>query len=461
MVLVMIALLLLTMFSAYLFMSSVEEVKISDNSESMLQARWAARAGLEHAREVLRGLSFNDALKGPDGTYTNTTEYLSIARFASFRNLTGWATFQSLNLPDPASDLSSLNDDGLVTTGSGTVLIPRTGVLFTSTNPYGSGTVNTARYFVKVTDNNGEASELARDPADNPFVDGDGIIIVRSVGVAGTISDSAGANRRRNSVAIFESRFIQGGAPFSNMGSPAIVIGSDVDANFSGNAFDITGTSDGPGLATIDTDLTDAYYPDQILKTATGGKGNITGNCTGADASNCIADITASVMADPAKANLRDPAWLQDFAYNQVPRVADNIITDGSIGGVDLGTVSNPKITYVSGDLSATGGISGAGLLVVTGMCAMGGSVEFDGLVLVIGGGDFWAHGMNRGIHGGIIIANLTQVDGAWTFGTSTVFDIRGNSQISSYDGSLLNMGSGLIPLTQLSFREITSGMDP
>ena len=34
----------------------------------------------------------------------------------------------------------------------------------------------TARYFVKVTDNNGDASELEADPSDNPFFDGDGII---------------------------------------------------------------------------------------------------------------------------------------------------------------------------------------------------------------------------------------------------------------------------------------------
>jgi len=461
MLFVLIALSVLTMFSAYLFMSSVEELKVSDNSESMLQARFAARAGIEHAREALRGLQFNAVLKGPDGTYTNTSDYLNTVRSASFRNPATWSTFRSLNLADPTGDFGSLPDDGVVNTGSGTVLIPQTGIVFSATNPYGAGTLNTARYFVKVADNNGEASELAKDAANNPFVDGDGIIIVRSSGVAQTISDIAGGTIRRNSVAIFESRFMQGGGPFGPMGSPAIVIGSSIDANFSGNAFDITGTSEGPGLATIDTDLNDAFFPDQILKAATNGKGNITGNCTGADASNCIADITNSVINDTKKSQLRDPNWLHDFVFNQVPNMADNVITNGSIGSVDLGTTSNPKITFVSGDLSATGGITGAGLLVVTGSLAMGGSVNFDGLVLVIGSGDFWAHGMNRGIHGGLIVANLTEVNGAWTFGTSTVFDIRGNSQISSYDGSLASMGSGIIPLKQISFREIPSGMDP
>ncbi len=139
--------------------------------------------------------------------------------------------------------------------------------------------------------------------------------------------------------------------------------------------------------------------------------------------------------------------------------MADN--PPGTFDPADLGTAANPKITFVNGDLSVTGGITGAGMLVVTGSLAMGGSVNFDGLVLVIGAGDFWAHGMNRGIHGGLIVANLTQVGGAWTFGVSTVFDIRGNSNIASYDGSLANMGNGLLPLKQLSFREIPSGIDP
>ena len=173
---------------------------------------------------------------------TNTTEYLNTARFVSFRNPATWATFRSLNIEDPSSDVSSLTiDDGLFNTGpAGTVLIPKTGIVFTAPNPYGSGTITTARYFLKVTDNNGETAELARDAANNPFVDGDGTIIVRSVGVARTIQEGSGANVRRNSVAIYESRFFQG-SPFANLGSPAVVVGSNIRANFSGNSFDIVG----------------------------------------------------------------------------------------------------------------------------------------------------------------------------------------------------------------------------
>lgn len=471
MILVLIVLSILAVFAAYLFLSSAEELKISDNSESMIQARFAARAGIEHTRELLKGVIFNTALKGPDGTYTNSSSYLTTARSAGFRNLAPWATLRSLNIADPTSDVSSLADDGLINTGGSTptLLAPKTGFAFTAANPYGSGTLTTARYFIKVTDNNGEVSELAEDATNNPFIDGDGTIIVRSIGVARTIVEGSGSSARRNSVAIFESRLKQD-SPFFNLGSPAIVIGHDVAANFSGNAFSIIGTSAGPGLATIDTDYADclanpASCAVKKLRDATGGKGTITGDCTGATANQCINDITISVRDDPKKSMLLNPVWLYDFVNNQVPAVADNIITNGSVGSVNLGTTANPKITFVNGDLSATGGISGAGILVVTGELAMGGSINFDGLVLVVGRGEFWAHGMNRGIHGGLIVANLEVINGVPVFGRSSTsindFDIRGNSEIATYDGLLADMGNSLMPLKQLSFREITNGIDP
>ena len=72
------------------------------------------------------------------------------------------------------------------------MIIPLTGIALSSPNPYGSGTIITSRYFVKVTDNNGEASERAAEGVgpgqpDDPFVDADGTVIIRTMGVAGAI----------------------------------------------------------------------------------------------------------------------------------------------------------------------------------------------------------------------------------------------------------------------------------
>jgi type II secretory pathway pseudopilin PulG len=462
MILVLIALAILAIFAGFMFMSSAEEVKISDNSESMLQARFAARAGIDHARELLRGPTFNDLLQGPDGTHSSSNDYIAGAKTYSFRNWTNLATLRAMNINDPSSSVNALPDDGMINTGkvgttNGTILVPKTGVAFTT------GGATTARYFLKVTDNNNEPGEKGTALKEDPFTDTDGIIVVRSVGIARTIAEGSGSSARRNSVAIYEARFQQG-APFFNLGSPAIVIGNDIRANFSGNAFDIIGNGSGPGLATIDTDTTDNIHPDVTLKTATAGKGNITGNCTAPNTTKCIADITNSVKNDDQKKNLLDPAWLYNFVYSFVPSVADYKRTGyTNLDSSMVGTPTNPKITFVDGDCDFTGNTVGGGLLVVTGNLTMGGAIVWDGLVLVIGKGEFWTHGMNNGIYGGLIVAGVSKdANGVPRFTqANTDFDIRGNSNIATYDGSLENMGNGLMPVTQLSMREITGGMDP
>jgi hypothetical protein len=462
MILVLIALAILAIFAGFMFMSSAEEAKISDNSESMLQARFAARAGIDHARELLRGPLFNDVLQGPDGTHSTANDYIARARTAdSFRNWVDLATLRTMNIADPGSSVNGLPDDGMFNTGkvgttNGTILVPKTGVTFTT-----GGNV-TARYFLKATDNTKEEAIKAGGTLDDPFVDTDGTIVVRSTGIARTFAEGSGSSARRNSVAIYEARFQQS-APFFNLGSPAIVIGSNIRANFSGNAFDIIGDGSGPGIGTIDTDIYDMYDPATILKLATAGKGNITGNCPAPDTNKCIADITNSVKNDDQKKKLLDPAWLYNFVYNFVPSVADYKRTGyTNLDSSQVGTPTNPKITFIDGDCDFTGNTVGGGLLVVTGNLTMGGAIVWDGLVLVIGKGEFWTHGMNNGIYGGLIVAGVSKdANGVPRFTqANTDFDIRGNSNIATYNGSLENMGNGLIPVRQLSMREITGGMD-
>lgn len=62
-------------------------------------------------------------------------------------------------------------------------------------------------------------------------------------------------------------------------------------------------------------------------------------------------------------------------------------VTD-TIGNTTYGTTSPfaPQITYINGDASFGGGISGAGILVVDGNLSWQGTPNFDGLILVLGG---------------------------------------------------------------------------
>jgi hypothetical protein len=474
----LIALAIFSLLSFYMAFGAKTELRISDNHESEVQAIFAARAGLTHARELVRGgATYNDLLLGPDGTYTNTAGYLSAARTFAFRNPVPWATARSLNILSPASDLTGLADDGVISTGkysgtNGTPLVPQTGIAETAPNPYGAGTITTARYFVKVTDNNGEATELTADAANNPFVDGDNIIIVRSMGVAQTIRQTVAGTVRRNSVAVVETRFRMMNT--FNLDAPFVVEGPSVvpsrNALFDGNSFGIAGGASNLGVATIDTNTGDSTSIDQQMKAAL--KKNQENKITGMTASPSIADITNSVSTNPDKSYLLNPSYMWNFIYNVVPSFADSVYQGNQSwsGGnaPDLGYYDpskspndpgqRPKTIYVNGDLSCSGNMSGGGLLVVTGKLSGNGRFVWNGLILVIGKGDVDLGGWNIGLDGGMFVAKLTN-NGTPAFDTPLV-TMAGNSNIT-INSNDISMGVRQVAPVQLGYREINSMMDP
>jgi hypothetical protein len=466
----LIALALLSLLSFFVILSANTGVKISDNHETEIQATYAALAGLNHARALVRGLSFNDLLRGPDGAHNNSASYLAQARTFEFRNPLSLSTALSLDISNPAAALSGIADDGLINTGyygtaSGTVLIPATGIALMAHNPYGAGDIITSRYFVKITDNNSEASEISGDSADNPFFDGDGIVIVRSIGVSRTFSETTGAIHRLNSVSVFEARFKRQST--FDAGPAVVVLGTNVNPSFEG-AFEISGGLS-PGIGALDTDPSDTSYPDQVLLAAAGSKGIIAG---GGRPSPSIQDISSDIRLDRDKSQLLNPGFLWDFVQTKAPKFADMYFSGdqnwygGSapyLGVYDVSKPWNalgqdPKITVVHGNLNVIGGFSGGGLLIVTGAFSYTGTCAYNGLVLVIGTGRLSADGSGEGIQGGLMLANLVQGGAGTAFGIPSI-SIRGNSRFLS-NRDAVKMALGLVPVSQISFREI-AGSDP
>jgi len=478
----LIALIALSIFSLLglsMVLNSTTEIRISDNYESQVQASNAALAGLNLGRELLRGVRFDDILVGPDGVADTSTAYLTQARTHSFRNPIDWNTGRSLNILDPSSYLGSLPDDGTLSTGAvgpsgGTVLVPKTGTRMQAPNPYGEEWITTARYFVKVTDNNGEASEIALDGADNPFFDADNIIIMRSMGVSQTVRETGGGAVRSNSVAVYEAKFRR--RMTFDMDAPFVVQGDEVlpsSSNlFDGAAFRINGGNSNYGVNTIDTDPSNFVFPSERI--ASSLDPNQENNIRGMGPDPSIMDITNSVAADPDQSLLLDPDFLWNFVNHVLPLYADNYFEGdqtwtGFEEGLDLGSMDlnkpdndpsqNPKTTLVKGDLSIGGNISGGGLLVVTGELKGNGAMNWQGLILVIGGGNFNGGGLNVGLDGGVYIANVHEDEnGNKVFGTPR-FTLSGHCLITMH-GEAIRMAVRMLPPVQLSFREITSLTD-
>jgi hypothetical protein len=461
---------LFTILGLYMSLNATACVHISDNFESQIRATYAAIAGLNHARALLRGLALDDVLQGPDGAYDKSLAYRTQAKSFAFRLPLPLSIAQALNIFDPLSDVSAISDDGIISTGfyngaGGTILIPITGISQTALNPYGPGAILISRYFVKVADNNGEPSEIAGDFDDNPFIDGDGIVIVRSMGVAKTLSESVGRIFRHNSVVVFEARLKR--LSTWDLGPALVVQGSNVNAVL-GGAYEISGGASS-GIGVIEIDASDGLSPSQIIRTAAGTGGNITG---GGQPEPSVSDITNQIGSNRDQALLLNPEYLWDFVYHQAPKIADNFF-DGTqewnernapnLGSYDNSKALNapgqdPKITLVNGDLQISGGVIGGGLLIVTGDFSCSGSYAFNGLVLVIGAGRLAADGSGHGIEGGLLVANLANAGGKISFGTPSI-SISGNSRFFS-NRKAVQMAIGLIPASQIGFREI-AGSDP
>ena len=469
-VLVLLALAILSLLGLFMTFEATTGLHISDNYESRIRATYAALAGLNHARAVMRGLDNDAFLQGPDGVYDQSSSYLRQAKKFGFRNPLPLVAAHSLNMIDPAPDVSGMPDDGMINTGfysgnKGTPLIPLTGIALQAPNPGGSGEIVISRYFVKVTDNNGEASEKTEDSYDSPFIDGDGMVIVRSMGIAKTFSDRTGSVTRRNSVVVFEARYRR--FPGFDLGPAMLVLGSRVIASLDGN-YEIAGGLF-PGIGVIDTEVSDTLFPGQIIGTGPLGRGNI----SGAGLPNpSIVDITNRVESDPERSIILNPQYLWNFVFSKSPEFSDNYydgdqywdpLTAPNIGSYDSSKPYNapgqdPKLTVVHGNLRMAGNLSGGGLLIVTGDFECADACQYDGLVLVIGSGRAVIDTAGKGLTGSIVVANLVDINGIPCFGVPD-FSISGDSRITS-DLNAVKTALGLIPPVQRSFREIT-GVDP
>ncbi len=473
-VIALLATLLISFSGLYLVFSSVTELRISDNYEAELQAHSAARAGINHAREALRGLDFDDQLRGPSGTYDGSPALLAQARTFAFRNPIDWAMAGSMDVLDPLGGPGVPPDQGVVNTGAagntpGNEIIPLSGVAFTVPDTRNGGITVAARYFVKVSDNNGEPSELAGDPADNPFFDGDGTVLVRSVGVARTIQEATGAGVLRNSLAVYEARLHR--SRVFNLDSPVTLVGNQLDALFNGTGNSVTGGAGNAGLSVVDTDPSDSMDPVQILTLALNASTAITG---GGIPSPSVRDVTETITAESERRYWMDPAFLADFAFTRAARWTDAGAYSGptswdGLSSPDLGyydplrppsdPLQRPRVTFVDGSLSLNGGISGAGLLVVRGDFSVSGATAWYGLVLVIGTGKIEASGLSPGIRGGLFLASVTASGSGFAFGIPSLH-LLGGSNIT-FDADAIKMALRLFPVNQIGFREITRSMDP
>lgn len=114
---------------------------------------------------------------------------------------------------------------------------------------------------------------------------------------------------------------------------------------------------------------------------------------------------------------------------SQYIQAADIILPSGTYSsGTTLGTLSQPKITYVTGDVHFSGNASGSGVMIVYGNMNWGGNFVYHGLVIVYGNTSIYASAAgNSAIYGSVLIA-----------GQSVNFSATGSTSIY-YSSLVLN----------------------
>ncbi|MGH9514241.1 MAG: pilus assembly PilX family protein [Terriglobales bacterium] len=145
---------------------------------------------------------------------------------------------------------------------------------------------------------------------------------------------------------------------------------------------------------------------------------------------------------------------------NQVAAAASaaNTYTNAS-GLTNPGTVTNPVINVVTGDLDVTN-LTGAGILLVEGNASFGGRPNYDGVILIIGKGSIDLSGGGNGVlDGAMLVANLYDSSGTripyGAPGAPTINFSGGGNMTIQYDSCWVAAMNQSSPYKSLGIREI------
>ncbi len=107
-------------------------------------------------------------------------------------------------------------------------------------------------------------------------------------------------------------------------------------------------------------------------------------------------------------------------------------------GNYRLGTPTSPRFTYIDGNATVSGAASGAGIMVVNGNLTWGGTPDYKGLILVLGGSFSINGGGGGDTNGSIIVANALNPTADNNFGTATLDIAGGGNHKIQFDCDLL-----------------------
>ncbi len=156
-------------------------------------------------------------------------------------------------------------------------------------------------------------------------------------------------------------------------------------------------------------------------------------------------------------ANLQTVDALETLLSN-LKAGANQVIQGPALALPSYGSPSAPILTFVEGDLTLSGTITGYGILVVTGTFTSGGNDGWRGIVLVVGQGKMVVSGGgNNEYDGAVLLAQTRDSNGNKlpSLGKTTLDWAGGGGNGVFYSSGCINRAQNSLNYRVLSFREI------
>ncbi len=219
-----------------------------------------------------------------------------------------------------------------------------------------------------------------------------------------------------------------------------VIAGEPVEFDFIGNAFEITGLDTPPPEATA----TCGIPADQM--------GITVGS---ADSYNELDDEIESVQEDnitgvSGDKSIVEVPWLDPATLQ---RLKKDLVTQATVTwsgfttiNSDIGSPTDPVIAHVTDSLDLQGGGKGYGILIVEGSLRMQGNFTWEGLILVLGQGDFEI-AAGASVYGSVLVANVGNSG-------KTKVTVGGNSTVA-FSRQALCRTWAIIPTTLLAWQQL------
>jgi autotransporter-associated beta strand protein len=478
---------LITALAAGIIILSNTETNTSSNFKDEQRAFFAAKSGIEEARERLRTGNAFTITRPTTLPGSGSTGILYILNPLNSETVAPWCMSSS---PISTACSKQYPDDELCNeTLSGTSVTcttdSNTGKRYASGSYYATVTANStfapttgavldwkwARVTLKqnnafgagyyVNGSSATASQVYWN-GNHECVSGTGctlpVYVITSLGV------TPSGSRRMVQMEVAEDQLSFNAPAALTLDGTSDSFAGGNSANYSINGADQggCGSSAGSGLVPavgVSTGAQGTPNTGEVATVINGIPNGRTGNYTGLGMSPDIENVSASLpSAINSRYDLSTVSGLQSLSSAIKSTVTQPVVTGPASSLSNYGTQAAPQIVYVNGDLTLSGNTNAYGILVVTGTLELKGTVQWNGLVLVVGQGNLIMSGNNT-FAGAVIIAKTQDTSG---HNLSTVgapsFNVNGGGNNNGgvfYSASCLAQTTQLTTFHSVSFREL------